>query len=359
MVARLCHGLPMVRQPIPLRLDRDHMSRAAFASIARNIVSRAECALLDQRLSVTQSLSQRGWDDDRVAELLTRATTSPAKTSQSGWAAELAHVGQAFLRSLAPASAAAQLLESCLSVSLDGRASIGLPNIAPGAAHFVQQGEPIRVAQMPTTPGSTLAAAKMATIVLLTAELLASSNVESIVKQALLDSLAPSLDAALFDNSAAVPDLRPAGLLFGVTPIAASTSTPKTDAMQDDISALVAAIAAYAGNSSVALVAAPKQATRLLLSAQRLPGLVLMSNALPAGRVIALATRALVAAVETPTIDTAKASSFHMDSTSPQPIPAAPTSEVFQIDCIALRLRLPVTWALRASGAVAYVDATG
>jgi hypothetical protein len=120
-----------MRSPIPLRPDASAASRAAFASIARNLVARAECALLDQRLSVTQSLAQRGWEDDRTAELLTRATSSPAKTSTGGWAQEIAHVGQALLRSLAPASAAAQLLESCLSVSLDGRASIGLPNIAP------------------------------------------------------------------------------------------------------------------------------------------------------------------------------------------------------------------------------------
>ena len=122
---------------------------------------------------------------------------------------------------------------------------------------------------MPTGAGPSLEPYKLATIVLLTREMIDGSNAEAIVRQALLDSTAPALDASLFSNNAGTPGLQPPGLLNGVTPITASTSTNKTEAMDDDLAALVQAIAARAGNGSVAFVAAPAQATRILDAGER------------------------------------------------------------------------------------------
>ena len=216
----------------------------------------------------------------------------------------------------------------------------------------------IRVPTLPVLAGQSLTPSKLATIIELTNEVMNSSNIEAITKQALIDASAASLDAALFSNVAAVPGLSPAGILAGVAPIAASTSTNKTEAMDDDISNLVAAIAPLAGNGSIAFVLSPPQGARLLMRAERMPGTALMSAALPAGSAIAIATNGFVSALEPIEIDAAKSAVIYRDDTNPQPPPAGPASSLFQCDCSAIRMRLPVTWAIRQPGAVANVTGT-
>jgi HK97 family phage major capsid protein len=341
--------------PIPLRLDEDAAREAAMTSLSRAAVALGD-RVFETKLSVADALRQRSWGGDRLAGVLTRAASTPAALTQTGWAAELGRVSQQFLRTLTPMSAAAALLDKCLSLSFGGDARITLPNIAPGTAHWVAEGAPIRVPQMPTVVGQSLTPAKLATIVELTREMMESSNIEAIVTQALIDSTAPALDSYLFDNVAATPGLRPPGILNGVTPIAASTSTTKLEAMDDDLSALVAAIAPYAGNGSIAFVASPPQATRIALRAEDTPGDVLMSAALAAGTCIAIATNSLVSAIEPVQIDAAKSAVLFRDDTNPQPPgTAGPVGSLWQTDCAALRMRLPATWALRDSRAVAVV----
>jgi HK97 family phage major capsid protein len=303
-------------------------------------------------------LRERSWTADRTASLLTRAASTPAMLSQAGWAAELGQVAIALLRSLVPMSAAAALLDQCLTLSFNGAAKISLPNITPGTATWVADGAPIRVLTMPTLVSQSLLPSKLATIVELTREMMESSNIEAIVRQALIDASATSLDKFLFDAQPAVPDLRPPGILNGVTPLTASAATNKLEAMCDDIAALVGAIAPYAGNGSVAFVMAPPQATRVALLAETSPGQVLMSSALAAGTAIAVATNSLVSALEPVRIDAAKSAVLHREDTNPQPPPAGPSSSLFQTDCAALRLRLPVTWAMRDTRAVAVVNST-
>src|SRR5262249_15063153 len=65
---------------------------------------------------------------------------------------------------------------------------------------------------------------KLATIVTLTAEMLASSNAEAFVTAALTQSVGLALDAALFD-SAAASAIRPAGLRYNIAARTASTAT--------------------------------------------------------------------------------------------------------------------------------------
>jgi hypothetical protein len=72
--------------------------------------------------------------------------------------------------------------------------------------------------------------------------------------------------------------------------------------------------------------------------------------------VIALATNSLVAAVEPIVIDASKNTVLHYEDTSPQPPPASPEGSIWQTDCVALRMRLPITWAIRDARAVALVS---
>ena len=344
-------------QPIPLRLDPDRLERDALRSLSRAAIA-VGSRVFDDNLPTADLLKRRSWGEDRTANLLTRSSVTPAMTSQAGWAAELAHVSQAFLRTLTPMSAAAQLLEACLTLRFDGADKISLPNIALGSATWVAEGAPIRVLTVPSVVGQSLTPSKFASIVELTREMMESSNIEAIVRQALIDSTAASLDGALFSNIAAVPGLNPPGILAGVTPIVASTSTNKTEAMDDDISNLVAAIAPFAGNGSIAFVMSPPQATRVLLRTEATPGLVIMSAAIPAGSAIAIATNSLVSALEPTLIDAARSAVLHREDANPQAPPAGPLASLFQTDCVAIRMRLPVTWAVRNAGAVAHVVGT-
>ena len=295
------------------------------------------------------------WQQDRAMISIVRAASTPAMTAVPGWAAELAPVSQAFLQTLVPMSAGAALLNQCLSLSFDGAASILLPSIAPGAARFVAQGAPIAVPKLTTSAAAKLTPCKLASIVELTREMVEGSNAESMVTQAMIDSTAPGLDNALFSSAAAVAETSPAGILFGVTPITASASTLKSEAMADDLAGLVAAVAARAGNGNIAFVCSPEQAVRIVLEAENLAFPVLSTTALAKGTVICVALNALASALEPPVVDAAKAVTITEDDANPT---AGPVRSVFQTDSIALRLQFPVTWAVRDTTAVSFVTAT-
>jgi hypothetical protein len=129
--------------------------------------------------------------------------------------------------------------------------------------------------------------------------------------------------------------------------------------MGDDLAALAGAIAPFAGNGNIAIIAAPAQATRIGLWRERTSFPVLMSSALAAGTVIALATNALAAAIEPVALDAAKSVTVHEESTSPLPVgSASPSRSLWQTDSVALRMRLPVSWVVRDARAVASVVTT-
>src|SRR5262249_8076402 len=157
-----------------LRDDPEAWREAAVTSLTRAAV--AVGGKVFESRSATDIMRDRAWTDDRVASLITRAASAPAMTSTTGWAAELGQVALAFLRTLTPMSAAAALLDQCLTLSFNGAEKISLPNIKPGTATFVKQGDPIRVLQMPTLVSQSLLPCKLAAIVELTREMMESSN---------------------------------------------------------------------------------------------------------------------------------------------------------------------------------------
>jgi hypothetical protein len=356
--------MAMTPNPIPLRPDYAYARRtsreAAMQSLVRASIATALRVFEKDRSggmpSSAEILKRKGWQDDRLAGILTRAASTPAMTTTAGWAAELATVSIALLDALTPMSAAAQLLAQGLNLSFGNAATIKVPALGSGTAAWVVEGNPIRVVQFLTT-GPTLAPHKLASISALTMEMLANQNSEAFVRQALIDSTAPALDTAMFSNVAGDAS-RPAGILVGATSVTASTSTDKFDAMGDDLGALVGAIASYAGNGSVVFVANPAQAMRAAMYAD-LPFPMLMSAALAAGTVIAVATNALASVVEPVEVDASPATSLHMEDTNPLPLVASPSTvaapqrSMFQTSSVALKMHLPVTWVVRNAGAVA------
>ncbi len=209
---------------------------------------------------------------------------------------------------------------------------------------------------------SNLEPHKFGCIVVLTREMIDSSNAEALTRQALLDAMAPSLDRRLFDANAAVADLRPAGLLSGKTPLTPAAAADKGSDMIADLSALAEAVAPSAGNGGIVFIAAARQAAAVNLAPLRDAYPVLASTSLAQGTVIAVATPALVSAFgAAPQIDITKAATMHTD-TAPLPIAsggtmASPTTVTFQTDRVGVRLRWPLSWALRNANAIAHMTA--
>jgi hypothetical protein len=168
------------------------------------------------------------------------------------------------------------------------------------------------------------------------------------------------LDRRLFDSNPAVADLRPAGLLSGIAALTPTSGGDKDSAMKDDLQKLIGSVAVVAGNSPIVLVASPAQAVAINL--RTLGGSfaygVLPSSQLAAGTVIAVATAALVTAANgAPKIDATKTASLTMDD-APGAILTGGQHVVatFQNDTVGLRMRLPISWALRDPRGVAFMN---
>jgi HK97 family phage major capsid protein len=132
---------------------------------------------------------------------------------------------------------------------------------------FVKQSDPIAVRQLALS-GPTLTSKKLSSVSVLTRETFEHSTptIESLVRAALGEGISLALDAALFANTPG-DEVTPEGLLYNVVPLSASSAAAKTDAIIEDLQALVAAVAPIAGNVPIIIVASPAQyvAARLVL----------------------------------------------------------------------------------------------
>jgi hypothetical protein len=290
-----------VRTPIPLRPDPNAIAERAVTSLMRAVIASA-------RMTLDRNW-RPPWDDDRAAELITRAAVPPLATSDM---TALAHVAIAFVASLVGASAAAALIARSLRLSFDGAATIGIPALTLPHASFVGEKAPIPVVMGTSSAGATLTPFKLAVIVPLSGEMIRNSNAEAFVRQVLIENVGPSLDAAMLSNAAAVPGLRPPGILHGITAIPAATGGG-LNAMVTDIGALAQAVAPVMGNGQAVLIAAPAQATAYALLAERDAFPMMMANALAPGTVVIVATQALATVIDVPSIESSTEAAVHMD----------------------------------------------
>ena len=302
-----------------------------------------------------ERIASSRWPDDRALVPLLRGAT--AITSTSSAAALVQQVIPSFIATLAPVNAAFALLDKSLALRFSAEAGqIHVPMLRPPVAGFVAEGQPIPVSAG-LTSGSILEPKKVAVITTLTREMTQGTpvNVEAVIGAALREAAAVALDAAMFSNDAGVPDERPPGLLNGVAAITASTATPASEAMAEDLATLAGAILRVGG--PLIFIAAPEQAVAIGLRAPGFQFPVLPSAALPAGTVIAIAGNGLAAAIESvPDIRASIEATFHEETTPAVLMTAPPVRNLFQTDALALRMVLPCDWALRSSGAIAFVQ---
>jgi hypothetical protein len=303
------------------------------------------------------------------ADSVIKAAVAPADTITPAWAGNLAATRTgAFLRSLRPRSAAAQLLDRAPRYNLSGVASVTLPKLTTDfpAPAWIAEGGAIPVVR--GTFGTTLLGPvrKLAAMSALTNELATYSaeDAEQIISELMGDAAAKALDASIFSATAA-SSLRPAGILNGVTGIAA-TAGGGTEAMIADMRSLIGAISVAGAGQDVMIFASPLQAITLQLRAGAGfdTSAVISTNALSAGTVIAVDAAAFASGFGAePKIDIAENAAVHMDDAtalelstvgSPNTV-AAPIRSAFQTDTHVLRIILQATWATRLPGAVQFI----
>jgi Phage capsid family len=328
----------------------------------RSLTIRAIASM--RRMSIADVAGQIFPHDRNLMQLVTRATSAPATTFTTGWAAELVHTIVAdTLDAMGAASAAAEVMRQSLTLDWNGAGVISAPGFvaSASAATFVKEGDPIPVRQLSEAPAQLLPY-KLATISALTREMVDGSNAEALISDALVRSMGLGLDSVFFGNAAAVTNTQPAGIRNGISTSAASASTDPFGGFFEDVSTLINAVSAVGGNGPFILVTS---AGRLVSGQGRFPGkdegsapliIPIASSQLGSDIMIAIAPQGLVAALSAePEIEAGNAATIVMDTAPVTPDTTQPTKSMWQTNSIALKVRWPVTWALRDSRAVAWL----
>lgn len=338
--------------PIPLRADPSALREAAMTSLARAAINVARNA--------NHHHAANSWPDDRVAGLVSRGAVETLALSDI---TALQTVAVQFVASLVPVSAAAAILATSLKLSFDGNAQISVPSLTLPHAAWVSENAAIPCLQGTSSPGAMIEPHKVAALLSLSGELIRGSNAEAVMRQLLLESAAAALDAALFSADAAVPGLRPAGVLESVAPLPPSSAVAAFDAMVEDLGNIAASIAPAAGASIPVLVAAPRQAVALAMSAPRDLWPMMMSAALPDKTLVGIVPAGIATSISAPRIEASSAAAVqHADPAADISdiggVLAAPVLSTFQIDAVNLKLVQPATWGVRSPTAIAWVQGT-
>jgi hypothetical protein len=223
--------LGRMNRPIPLRPDPAALRSRSAEVLVRAVAAHAIAELQPSHVS---TVVKQYWPEDRDTELITRAATTPATITGSGWASNLASTALAdFIASMAPASAAAQLLELGLQLQFSRASAIMVPGMIADATKvgFVGESQPIPVQQF-STAGVLLDPRSFKVITTFTAEIFQHSTptIESLVRALLTESVGLALDAALLDPTAG-DATRPPGLRYGIAALTASNDPNHNEAM--------------------------------------------------------------------------------------------------------------------------------
>lgn len=303
------------------------------------------------------------WPDDLATmHIVTRAASDIATIADVDGVAQT--IVADLFDALTPASAGAALFRQALTLSFDRAAAIVVPTFAPmPGAGFIAERAPIP-AYVGSASLATLEPHKLAAIVSLTREMIESSNAERLIGDAASKAMGPALDAVLFDADPATP-ARPAGLRFGIaaTP---PTSLTDRDKMLGDLSALADAVAPVASNALIVYIASPGRAQRIRVrlavraSTEHDAGLVILASSSIGDDLICVATNALVsAAASAPEVEMARVAALQMETTPDAELLAQPpVRSLWQTDSVAMKVRWPLSWALRDPRGVAWIDGT-
>lgn len=304
-----------------------------------------------------------------------KAAVDPAVTTVPEWAGNLVReTWDEFVESLPPHSVFAQLSAMGVRLNFDGGGKVNLPardgtnNVA---GDFIGENAPIPVkrvdvSSVPLTPK------KLAVLTAASSELSTATGgrFETFLRDAITEDTAKLLDTRLLDANAAT-DVRPAGLLYGVTPIASAGATLADIAT--DAKALAAAVLASGEVRHLVWLMNPLQFMSLAFQTCATGASVfgdvrhawystdvIVSPNVPVGTLI-LVDAAYFASVadDAPQFRVSAEGVLHMEDTAPDPINggtmASPVVNLFQQDAIAIRMVQQMNWTMRRSGMVAAI----
>jgi hypothetical protein len=300
------------------------------------------------------------WPNDKMlqAALTLRAASTPAMTSVPGWAAELVQkiVADA-VEALSSATCAVDVMRAGLVVSWDGYGAISVPALAASAngGGFVAEGLPIPVRQF-STAGVLINPHKAASISVLTREMIESSNAEALISDALVKSAAMAIDAVFF-GAAAASAAAPAGIRNGIATLAASANADPFGAFFEDVSTLLNSVGQVGGRGPYYLISSVgrygSMRTRFVTED---PNLSVLPSAAVGGDLVAVAAQAVAAAISIdPEIETVNAATLVMDTAPGDAGTMGPERSVWQTESVAVKVRWPVSWALRDPRGVAWL----
>jgi hypothetical protein len=335
------------------------ITRPSVRSLVRACCA-AAIAALERIPPPPAKVARREWQSDDGAEWLLRAASEPAMMATAPGLVQMWMVD--FVATLTGQSAAASLFRDALQLSFGRSGRINVPTLLGDAslAAFVAEGYPIPVVQPLIQPLVALVPYKLATIVVMTTEMVRSSNIEALVNDALKRAVSLALDKVLFDANNADAS-RPTGLRYGITALVASTAPDATDALLMDVEALHEDIEDVTPRSPV-YIASPTRALMMELKSPhsldplKLYGSTALHNT---DDVIAVAAPAVAVAYgDTPDITASRESALQMDTAPVSETLTGRTSSTWQADLVAIKVRLPVSWALRSSIGCAWLTAT-
>ncbi|MBR0778736.1 hypothetical protein JQ625_28245 [Bradyrhizobium diazoefficiens] len=340
---------------LPLRIDPFARNRERRQSLHRAL---AALVLATPKRSAEQILRNE-WPRDVSAGAIVRAAVTQATTENTG----LPSVTKIdLLPEVAPMSVAVRLFANCLRVNLDGVSKVAVPRSVPSKVPiFVGEGKPAPVIDLSLLDSMIGPTRKILVLSATTTELerAGPEAASAVIGRVIENSVTNNLDTPVFDDVAADDD-RPAGLLWGLTPLAPSTNTGLI-AIADDLGNLAGEIAANdVVTDGMVIVTNSAQAKRLEVLCPLLRN-VFGSPRVPVGRVIGIAPSAVGSGYSgVPVIDKSKGSAFHFEDTAPSDIGtasgvAAPTKSAFQTDVIAIKVRCYAAWARIAPG-ISFVD---
>ena len=346
-----------------------HESQSAFRREPRGPVvngnlfrrSLAARTIASLRRSRVADVCAEMWPNDRaLMQMVTRAASNPAMTTVTGWAAELVHkIVADTLQAMGAASGAADVMQQCLTLEWDGAGIISAPAFVANAANsgFVREGQPIPVRQLNEAPVQ-LQPYKLATIAALTREMVEGSNAEALISDALIQSTGLALDAVFFGSNAATA-AQPAGILNNVTPLTASTNTDAYGGFAEDVSTLINAVSAVGGKGPFLFIGSPGRITTMRMhyaSSDPAGDFDVVVSSAVGNNLVVVAPRAIVAALSAePDVEAANAATLVMDTAPGAAGTMGPETEMWQTDSLAVKVRWPVSWALRDSRAVAWL----
>jgi hypothetical protein len=346
------------------RTERGGFKKPSLPLPAGNLFTRTLTAkaLASYRRCRVEDIIEVMWPNDTVL----RAVSAPAEIGVAGWAQELAQKRVVdTLAAMGAAAAAADVMKRSLVLDWNGAGSISAPGFVASSANsgFVAEGSPIPVRQL-NAVAALLTPAKLATIAVLTREMVESSNAEALISDALINSSGLALDAVFFGSGAATA-AQPAGIRNGIAALTPSANTDAFGAFFEDMATLLNAVGAVGGNGPFFIISsigrhASASGRYGSLKAEGTDAMIIpLASAAVGNDVVVIAPKALVAALSAnPDVETVNSATLVMDTIPVTPDTTQATKSMWQTDSLAVKIRWPVTWALRNAAAVAWLTPT-